>query len=184
MLSYTLHAYHPSHQLLPLQPPPYPRYPTLAHHPKLPQLLPHPREILHRIIRLHPDQQLPARAEHINPLPRPRNHIPIPRHLQSIRRPIGGKIKRPFIGQIRRVVAEVEGVNGAFVRGVEGGALGREERGDGTGDGARVGDVDGAGVGGEGDAVGLDEGVVDEGEGAGAGAEAVGGGRELGRGVG
>ena len=62
--------------------------------------------------------------------------------------------------------------------------MGREERGDGTGDGARVGDVDGAGVGGEGDAVGLDEGVVDEGEGAGAGAEAVGGGREWGRGVG
>lgn len=62
--------------------------------------------------------------------------------------------------------------------------MGREEGGYGTGDGARVGYVDGAGVGSEGDAVGLDEGVVDEGDGAGAGAEAVGCGGELGRGVG
>jgi hypothetical protein len=55
---------------------------------------------------------------------------------------------------------------------------------DGAGDGACVGDVDVLAVGREGDAVGLLEGIVDDGHGAGGGVEAVGGRGELGRSVG
>lgn len=77
---------------------------------------------------------------------------------------------------------EVVGVDGAFAdRDAQGRAGGGEVRGL---VGARVGDVDGAVIRGEGDAVGLGEGVFHDMQGAGGGGEAVGGCAELRWGVG
>lgn len=57
--------------------------------------------------------------------------------------------------------------------------MGREERRYRATDGASVRDVDSAVVGGEGDAVGLDDTIFDDVNSASAGAEAIGGGFEL-----
>ena len=81
------------------------------------------------------------------------------------------------------VVAEIVGVDGPLAGLVVADAAGARG-GDVAVEGARVGDVDGAVAGGEGDAVGLGEGVFDEVDGAGGWAEAVGGRGELGRGHG
>ena len=64
---------------------------------------------------------------------------------------------RDIRAQIGHDVPGVKGIECAFVRGVEGGAEGEEERGYRTAYGAGVGDVDDMVVGGEGDAVGLVE---------------------------
>ena len=58
--------------------------------------------------------------------------------------------------------------------------MGADRGGDGARDGAGVGDVDGALVGGDSDAVWLGEGIVDDVDGACGGAEAVAGGLKLG----
>jgi len=88
-----------------------------------------------------------------------------------------------FAGDVRAVVDAVVLVHCArpgLVPRAAGRAVGRDV----AGDGARVGDVDVLAVGREGDAVGLLEGVVDDGDGAGGRVEAVGGCWELGCGVG
>lgn len=170
-----------SNQLLPPQRPPNPTDAALAHDPKLaePFSPARPREILHRVVRLHPQQQVPRRAQHIHAFARAREHVPIARHLQPVRRPVLREVEGALVGQVGEVGAEVEGVDGAPAGGVEGGGLCGEVRREGRALGAGVGDVDGAVVGREGDAVGLRERVVDQADGACLWAEAVGGRLEL-----
>lgn len=84
---------------------------------------------------------------------------------------------------MRAVVDAVVLVDGARA-GLVPGAARRAGGRDVAADGARVGDVDVLAVGGEGDAVGFFESVVDDGDGAGGRVEAVGGCGQLGRSVG
>ena len=168
---------------LPLQIPLHLRHRPDPRQPKRPQLSPRPREILHREIRPHPHQQRPLLIQHVHALPRRRDHVPVPRHLESVRDVIWREIDGPLIRQTGSVVAEIVGVDGVLACLVVTDAAGAGGRNV-AADGARVGNVDGTMAGGEGDTVGLGERVFDEVDGAGGMSEAVCGGGELGRGVG
>lgn len=170
-------------QILPLQLPPHPRHPIIPHNPKLRQSLSNPRKILHRIISLHPRNQHSIRIQNIHTRTRTRQDVTVSRDFKAIGHPVLGQPDGAFAGDVRAVVDAVVLVHCAGA-GLVPGAAWRAILQDGAGDSACVGDVDVLAVGREGDAVGLLEGVVDDGDGAGGGVEAVGGWGQLGRGVG
>ena len=168
----------PRSKHLPLQIPLYLTNGPRPRQPECPHLSPGPREVLHSKARPHPNQQRPPFIQHIHPLPRRCNDIPILRNLQSIRYIILGEIYRSLLSQIGSVFAEIVGVNRTLACLVVGDTTGARE-GDVAVKGTRVGDVNGAEGGREGDTVGLRECVFNEVDGARGGAEAVGGGGEL-----
>lgn len=86
---------------------------------------------------------------------------------------VDGVVYRALVDEMLPVVDAVVFIHCATTGLVEGRAVLDH---DGAGDGAGVADVDVLAVGGEGDAVGLGEGVFDDGGFAGGGVEAVGGG--------
>ena len=134
--------------------------------------------------RLHAHQRRPVRTQHVDSFRQParRDQVSVFRDLQPIRGALQRLENHSLVGQIASLgrVVDVEGVDRAFAR-----------RGEEDVDGvvvevalafgrhgadaleARVGDVEGLAGGGEGDAVGMIEGVFDDGDGAGGGAKAV-----------
>lgn len=137
--------------------------------------------------RLNPRHQRPARGQDIHTLRKPAgsNQITILRHFKTIRRAFHGLVNDPLVDEIgARVVTagchdiisvdvafscgrevDLDGVVVEITRAFGGGGPDRFE--------AAVRNVQGAAVWRKGDAVGVVEGVFDDGDGAGRGAEAV-----------
>lgn len=123
---------------------------------------PHPRKVRNREVRLHPHHRRPLRRQHINPMPRRREQVTVPTNLDAIRHIFHGLVNRPLVQEMFSRGVQVEGVDRARFRRVPVDARCGDKRGDGDFAGASVRYVEGALVGGEGDAVGLLEGVFHE----------------------
>lgn len=106
------------------------------------------------------------------------------RHFQAIGDPLLRQVEGALGADFGARFVDVEGVDGAFVRLVPLRRDAAECGIDGAVDRARIADVESTAAGGEGDAVGLNDGVVDEEGGSCVGIEAVRSGGELRGGVG
>ena len=167
-----------------LQRPFHPRHSHPTHDPQFPQLVlpcPPPCQIRNREVRLHPHDGCPIRRQHIDPMPRRREQIPVSTNFDAVRRILHSLVNRSLVQEVVSRGVHVESVNRARVCRVPVDLRGVDEGGDGDFAGAGVGDVQSAVVGGEGDAVGLLEGVFYESRLTGLWVEAEGPGSHLGR---
>lgn len=179
--------------MLSLKLPPNPGNPPVPTHPKLRplsrSLILHPAEILHRIIRLHPDYQITLVIQNVNTLPRARHNIAVQCNLQAVGNPVLRKVDGPPVAdaELAARIVDVVPVYGASARRVEarcahgeGGVVRTVRRGH----RARIRDVKALEIRGPCNAVRLLCEVVDERHRACGGAEAVRRRRELRRRVG
>ena len=172
------------HRLRTLQRPFHPRHSHPTHNPQFPQLVlprPYPGQIRHREIRLHPHDRRPVRRQHIDPMPGRCEQIPVSTNFDAVRRILHGLVDRPLVQEVLSRGVHVESVDRARFGRVPVDLRSVDEGGDGDFAGAGVGNVQSAVIGGEGDAVGLLEGVFHERRLTGLWVEAEGPGSHLGR---